>query len=360
MDTNNKVIVIAEAGVNHNGSLERAFEMIDVAADAEADYVKFQSFRADHLVTKTAAKAEYQKVQTNSQQTQYDMLKALELDNTMHQKILERCGEKGIAFLSTPFDHLNVNYLVEDCGLSLLKISSGDLTNPLILLEAARTNKKIIISTGMATMSEIENALSVLAFGYLNKDEQPSRDAFRVAWMSKIGRDAVKQNVVILHCTTEYPTPFQDVNLNAMRSIYEAFGVPVGYSDHTLGTAISIAAVALGAVVIEKHFTLDKSLDGPDHAASLEPDELNSLVSGIRAVEHGMGSTVKVPAESEVKNIAIARKSLVASAPIAKGTEFTDENITIKRPGTGLDPMMYWEMIGNKAEQDYLEDQVII
>jgi len=359
MSRKNNVTIIAEVGVNHNGSLSRALEMVDIAADSGADYVKFQSFRADKLVTKTASKAEYQKQRTNADETQYEMLKALELDNEMHRSLIDRCNSKGINFLSTPFDHLGVRYLVDNYGLSLLKISSGDLTNPLVLLEAARTGKKLIISTGMATMSEIEDALSVLAFGYINKQDQPSKDALKATWDTQKAREAVIRNVTILHCTTEYPAPFEDVNLNAMKAIYEVFGVPVGYSDHTIGITVAIAAVALGAQVIEKHFTLDKTLKGPDHAASLNPEELKMMVQEIRTVEKAMGSNQKTPAKCELKNIQIARKSIISSAPIAKGDIFTTENITIKRPGTGIDPMRYWDLLGKVAERDYLVDQLI-
>ncbi len=359
MNDESKTIIIAEAGVNHNGSLERAYDMIDIAAEAGADYVKFQSFRADHLVTRTAAKAEYQKRQTTASESQFEMLKALELNDEMHVRLIDRCKAKSIEFLSTPFDHLSVRYLVNNFNLSLLKISSGDLTNPLVLLEAARTGKKLIISTGMAMMSDIENALSVLAYGYVYTNEQPSRKAFKSAWMSRAGRIAVMRNVIILHCTTEYPTPFEDVNLKAMKSIYSAFGVPVGYSDHTLGIAVPVAAVAMGARVIEKHFTLDKDLDGPDHAASLEPDELKRMVEAIRIAERAMGTGVKTPAASELNNIEIARKSIVASEPIVKGEIFTPENIAIKRPGCGLDPMSYWDLLGSESERDYVRDQLI-
>lgn len=351
--------IIAEAGVNHNGSLERALDMVDVAAGAGADFVKFQSFRAERLVTRKAAKAKYQREQTGDGCSQFEMLRQLELDDAMHRALLERCELRGIGFLSTPFDSQSLRFLADELDLPLLKISSGDLTNPLLLLAAGRSGRRVVLSTGMATLAEIESALAVLAFGYTNGKDAPSTAAFATAWRRPAARKAVGAKVIVLHCTTEYPAPFAEVNLKAMAMIAQAFGVGTGYSDHTPGIAVPIAAAALGARIIEKHFTLDRGLPGPDHAASLEPDELARMVRSVREVEQALGAPVKAPSASEMQNIAVARKSLTAATDIAPGEVFSTENLTVKRPGDGISPLRYWDMIGRPSDRAYEADETI-
>jgi N,N'-diacetyllegionaminate synthase len=328
-------LIIAEAGVNHNGDLDMAKKLIDVAAEAGADLVKFQTFSAERLVTKTARKAEYQRHATDSNESQLDMLRRLELTDEMHVELIDYCEHRGIGFLSTGFDIKSVEFLVE-LGLELFKIPSGEITNLPYLRHIASYKKPIIMSTGMATLNEIEAALDVL-----------------------INNGASREKITILHCNSEYPTPMSDVNLKAMTSISENFSVDVGYSDHTQGIEVSIAAVALGASVIEKHFTLDRGLAGPDHEASLEPDELKSMVKAIRNIECALGENIKRPSQSERKNISIVRKSVVAASDIAKGDIFTEDNITVKRPGNGLSPMKWDEILGQVATRDFLADEMI-
>lgn len=351
-----RVLVIAEAGVNHDGSLEQALRLVDVAAQAGADAVKFQTFKAATLVSRAAPKAEYQVKATGSIESQHDMIKRLELDEAAHEAIIARCGERGIEFMSTPFDLESLELLVGRFGMARLKMPSGDITNGPLLLAAARTGRPIILSTGMCTLVDVETALGILAFGY-SQDAQPTLAATRSAMNSDAGRAALAQKVTLLHCTTEYPAPFEDVNLRAMGTLASAFGLPVGYSDHTRGIAIPMAAVAMGATVIEKHFTLDRSLPGPDHKASLEPGELAQMVRSIREVETSLGSAEKAPAPSEVKNIPIARKSLVAARPIRKGERFSPDNVAIKRPGDGVSPTRYWEWLSKIADRDYAPDE---
>lgn len=354
-----RTLIIAEAGVNHNGDIELGKKLIDAAKAAGADFVKFQTFKADRLVSKAAPKADYQKQLTGETESQHEMIRKLELSPSDHQTLNRHCEERGIQFLSTPFDEESMAYLVRDFHLPFIKIPSGELTNSPFLLAAARTGKPIVLSTGMATLKEIEQALSVIAFGYLGKSKTPSKSAFKKALSSTEGKKILKKRVTLLHCTTEYPCPFQDVNLAAMQTMKDTFDIPVGYSDHTSGIAISIAAAARGAVVIEKHFTLDRKMKGPDHQASLEPDELKSLVDGIRAVEQALGSGVKKPAPSEKKNIAIARKSLVAARAIKRGEVFTEENLTSKRPAGGVAPTEFWDWLGKKASRDYSQEEWI-
>jgi len=356
----NLTLVIAEAGVNHNGSLERALELVDAAAAAGADFVKFQTFRAGCVASRSAPKADYQKRETGVVESQLDMLRALELDEAAHRALINRCAEKGIEFLSTPFDHESLDLLVRTFDLPRLKLGSGDLTNAPLLLAIARSDKPLILSTGMATLSEVEEALGVLAFGYASlPDATPTIAAFRSAYESDIGQQALRNNIALLHCTTEYPTPAGDVNLRAMDTLRQAFGLEVGYSDHTQGTAISLAAVARGASIIEKHFTLDRNLPGPDHKASLQPDELASLVLDIRRVEISLGDGIKRVAESEQKNREIARKSLVASCPIGCGETLTSGNVVAKRPGGGVAPIQYWGVLGRPAPRSFDEDELI-
>jgi len=331
------VMIIAEAGVNHNGSIENAFRLVDAAADAGVDYIKFQTFKADKLVSASAKKADYQIQNTNnSAETQLQMLQKLELSQEQHAQLIAYCQKKNIQFFSTAFDLDSLAYLHE-VGLKMVKIPSGEITNLPYLRKAARLFRQVILSTGMTTISEIKDAVSV----------------FTEAGMSK-------ENITILHCNTEYPTPMDDVNLKAMLHIREVFGTDVGYSDHTLGIEVPIAAVALGATIIEKHFTLDKTMPGPDHSASLEPDELKAMVAAIRNIEKALsGSGVKEVSPSEQKNMAIARKSIVATKKIHQGDIFSEVNIGVKRPGTGISPMRWDEVIGTVSPKDFEEDELI-
>lgn len=330
-----KVFIIAEAGVNHNGSLELAKKLVDVAVEAKADAVKFQTFKAVLGVSKFAPKAQYQKETTDVKESQLDMVRKLELTEEMHEELIKYCKEKNIIFLSTPFDLYAVD-LLDSYGLDTFKIPSSELTNLPYLRKISKMNKKIILSTGMANLGEIESAIDILVHGGTPKD-----------------------NITLLHVNSEYPTPMADVNLKAMNTIGNAFGMKFGYSDHTLGIEVPIAAVALGACVIEKHFTLDCGMHGPDHRASLNPQGLKDMVSAIRNIELALGDGIKKASQSEAKNKAIARKSIVAKTAIKAGEIFTEENITVKRPGTGICAMKWDEVIGQKASKDYLEDELI-
>lgn len=353
------IYIVAEAGVNHNGSLDMALELVDCASDAGADAVKFQTFHAEKVISENAPKAEYQTQTTGIGQSQLDMVRPLELDAEAHYALKKRCIERKINFLSTPFDEDSVDFLAHSLGLRTLKIPSGEITNAPLLLRAARTGCSLIMSTGMSTLGEIEEALGVLAFGFLNNEMLPSREAFRKSFFSNEGQNILKQKVSLLHCTTEYPAPFNEVNLRVLETLRQAFGLPVGYSDHTEGIAVPIAAAALGAEIIEKHFTLNKGLPGPDHKASLEPDELSMMVHSIRRVEDALGNGKKIPTPSELKNQSIARKSLVAQHEIAQGVSFSEKNITAKRPGDGISPMLFWDFIGKKACRHFLKDEKI-
>lgn len=354
-----RTFIIAEAGVNHNGSLEIAKELVSRAAKAGADAVKFQSFKAENIISKHAEKAEYQKKTTGNEESQLEMVKKLEMSQAMHEELVACCKTHDIQFLSTPFDLESIDLLARDIQVDQLKIPSGEITNAPLLLKAAQTGLPIILSTGMSTLGEIEEALGVLAYGYLEVDHVPSRDRFADAFFSVEGQLSLQKKVTLLHCTTEYPAPYEDVNLRAMDTLTAAFGLPVGLSDHTNGIAVPIAAVARGAKVIEKHFTLDKNLPGPDHKASLEPDELKQMIDSIRQVEQALGSAMKHPTSSERKNKSIVRKSLVAARSIQEGEMFGPHNVTAKRPGTGISPMLYWNLIGTAANRDYEEDEVI-
>ncbi|CAG1015725.1 partial N-acetylneuraminate synthase, partial [Anaerolineae bacterium] len=344
--------IIAEAGVNHNGSLDLAKQLVEVAAEAGADAVKFQTFKADKLVSCSAPKAEYQTKSTDADESQHEMIRKLELDERSHESLIEHCRACSIQFLSTPFDLESVDLLAGRFDLPCIKIPSGDITNAPLLLKIAQTGKPVILSTGMSTLGEIEDALGVLAFGYLS-DSKPSIEAFLAAYCSCEGQAILQDKVTLLHCTTEYPAPIEDVSLKVMDTLRSAFGLPVGYSDHTEGIAVPIAAVARGAVIIEKHFTLDRNLPGPDHKASLEPTELKQLVAAIRIVERALGSGRKHPRPSELKNINVARKSLVASRTITAGESFAAENLAVKRPANGLSPMQYWDLLNRKARRDF-------
>jgi N,N'-diacetyllegionaminate synthase len=336
-DKNKKVIIIAEAGVNHNGSIENAFKLVDAAVDAGVDYVKFQTFKANKLVSNTAKKADYQIENTNSNESQFEMLQRLELSETAHEQLIDYCNSKNISFFSTAFDLDSLDYLL-NLGIEMVKIPSGEITNLPYLRKAAKLFKKIILSTGMSTLSEVEDALTVF-----------------------LDNGIVRENITILHCNTEYPTPMKDVNLTAMLHLQNEFNTLIGYSDHTLGIEVPIAAVALGASMIEKHFTLDKGMEGPDHKASLEPHELKAMVSAIRNIESAISGTgFKMPSDSEIKNIAIARKSIIAKTNIVKGDVFTENNLTVKRPGSGISPMLWDTVIGQKASRDFSQDDLIV
>jgi N-acetylneuraminate synthase len=355
----NSCYIIAEAGVNHNGSIEMAKQLINVAAEAGANAVKFQTFKAANVISKHAPKAEYQKKTTAETESQLDMVKKLELDEDTHRILIEHCRSKNIEFLSTPFDFESIDLLANKLDLPRIKIPSGEITNGPYLFHIAKTGKPVILSTGMSTMGEVETALGVLAFGYLKSSEKPALEKFRDAFCSEGGRKILKEKVILLHCTTEYPAPFEEVNLRVMKTMRTAFGLQVGLSDHTPGIAVPIAAVALGTTVIEKHFTLDRLLPGPDHKASLEPGELKAMVTAIRNVEAAQGNGQKVPMPSEWKNKAIVRRSLMAAFPIKQGNLFTQESIAIKRPGSGLSPMTYWSLLGKKAKKNYDQDEII-
>jgi N-acetylneuraminate synthase len=350
--------VIAEAGVNHNGSLRRALELIDVAAQAGADIVKFQTFDAARLVTAAANKADYQIANTGEDGSQLQMLRQLELTHDDHRALVARARERGIRFMSTAFDAVSLAFLAT-LDMPAIKVPSGDLTCAPLLLEAARLRQPLIVSTGMATLAEVEQALGVLAFGLAREGEPRASLDFEDAYRSREGRNALEQYVTLLHCVTEYPAPLQAVNLRAMDTLAAAFGLPVGYSDHTLGIEVAIAAAARGAVVIEKHFTLDRTLPGPDHAASLEPDELRQLVTAVRNVRSALGSPLKQPVAAEVANRAVARRSIVAARPIRAGERFVAGMLSAKRPGKGLSPMAWWDLIGKTATRDYQADEAI-
>jgi N-acetylneuraminate synthase len=349
-------MIIAEAGVNHNGDEALALKLIDVAYHAGADIVKFQTFKANNLVVKSAMQAEYQIKNTERKESQFEMLSRLELSFESHHKLVDYCNKLGLEFLSTAFDSESLAFLVGELGLNRLKIPSGEITNAPLVLEHARTGCDLIVSTGMASLSEVEMVLGVIAFGYLyDSQTTPSIESFEHAFASREGQKLLSEKVTLLHCTTEYPAPFNEINLRAMDTLSSAFKLPVGYSDHSKGITISIAAVARGAVLIEKHFTLDNKLPGPDHKASLEPDELTEMIKAIKNTENALGNGIKVPQKSEIKNKNVARKSIVANSKILKGDTFTKDNITIKRPGSGISPLQYWAVIGevsNKAFED--------
>lgn len=330
-----KTLIIAEAGVNHNGNIEMALQLIEKAAEAGVDYVKFQTFKSEKLVSHHATKAEYQKANTDGDDSQLKMLQQLELSHNDHLLLIEHCKKCGIKFLSTAFDLESIDFL-SSLNLDLWKIPSGEITNLPYLRRIAQKSGKVIMSTGMCSVEDIEAALSVLT-----------------------NNGSALKDITLLHCNTEYPTPWADVNLRAMHNIANRFNVQVGYSDHTRGIEVPIAAVALGATVIEKHFTLDNNLPGPDHKASLEPLQLKMMVESIRHIEEALGNGVKNISNSERKNIAIARKSIVAATTIKKGELFTEENLSVKRPGGGISPMKWDEVIGTTASRDFLPDETI-
>jgi N-acetylneuraminate synthase len=353
-----RTLVIAEAGVNHDGVLDRALRLVDVAADAGADIVKFQTFRANLLATATAPKAVYQFANTGTTESQLDMLRRLELAPREHAVLIERCRARGIGFLSTAFDAESLAFLAT-LPMPVVKIPSGDLTCAPLLLQAARIRRRLIVSTGMATLGDIEAALGVIAWGLTRDDTPRSTADVDVHRLGEAAARAVREQVTLLHCVTQYPAPPHAVNLRAMETMAAAFGVPVGYSDHTLGIEVALAAVARGATVIEKHFTLDRSLPGPDHAASLEPDELKRMVAGIRTIEAALGSPCKAPAPEEMSNRDVARRSVVAARAMRAGEPMALDALACKRPGTGISPIRIWDLAGRPARRDYGADEAI-
>ncbi len=354
-------LIIAEAGVNHNGDIKIALELVKAAYEAGADIVKFQTFKASNIVTAKANQAQYQIHNTGVTESQLTMLQRLELSYDTHFELLEYCDKLGIEFLSTAFDFESLEFLVNSLKLKKLKIPSGEITNAPLVLQHALTGCDLIVSTGMATLGEIETALGVIAFGYISDENAaPSLDAFQQAYFSKEGQAVLKDKVTLLHCTTEYPTPLNEINLRVVDTMRIAFDLPVGYSDHSEGIIVPIAAVARGSCLIEKHFTLDKNLAGPDHKASLDPSELKKMVQAIRDVEMVLGDSIKGPQQSELKNRAIARKSIVASKKINKGDAFTEKNIDVKRPGDGISPLNYWMLQSKFALKDFDEGDLIV
>ncbi len=335
MAMTDRVLIIAEAGVNHNGSIQLAKKLIDKAVFSGADAVKFQTFKAKNVLSKNAPKADYQKQTTNLRESQFDMIKRLELDERAHQELIAYCKKANIMFLSTPFDLDSVD-LLNELGLQIFKIPSGEITNLPYLRRIGSLCKEVILSTGMSDLEEIGEAIKILT-----------------------NAGTLKENITVLHANTMYPTPMEDVNLRAILTIQNKFDVAVGYSDHTLGIEVDIAAVAMGATVIEKHFTIDKTMDGPDHKSSIDPEELKAMVSSIRNIEKALGSSVKKPSKSEKPNISMARKSIVAKKSIKKGELFTEKNITIKRPGIGISPMKWDTILGKVAERDYQIDDLL-
>lgn len=355
------VLIIAEAGVNHNGDIELAKKLIDVAAEAGADIVKFQTFKADKLVTPKAVQADYQIKNTEKLEPQLAMLERLELSQEDHYQLIAYCKKLNIEFLSTAFDSQSLNFLVNELEVKRLKISSGEITNAPFLLEHAQKGLELIISTGMATLAEIEAALGVIAFGLtMPKAIKPTFETFQQAYYSDKGQQALKEKVTLLHCTTEYPAPMQDINLKAIEAMSLAFKLRVGYSDHSTGIIIPVAATARGAAIIEKHFTLDKTMVGPDHKASLDPNELRDMVNAIRSIELALGDGLKGPRPCELKNKPIARKSLVAACKINAGDKLTKDNVDIKRPGTGLSPFNYWSLLNKKTDRNYQAGDLIV
>lgn len=355
-----KVYIVAEAGVNHNGTPELAKKLVEAAAEAGADAVKFQTFRAEKLASVSAQKAVYQKKTTDVGESQVDMLRKLELPLEAYPELIALCKEKGVDFLSTPFETDSLRFLVEECYIPKIKVPSGEITNGPFLLEIARTGLPVILSTGMSTLGEVETALSVLAYGYLHDDVPRCSEDFVRAYGETQKRGILREKVSLLHCTTEYPAPFDEVNLTAMATMKRAFGLSVGYSDHTEGIAIPLAAAARGAVIIEKHFTLDKTLPGPDHKASLAPDELAEMVRGIRQIEKAIGNGCKAPTVREWTNLAVVRKSLVAKRAIREGEVLSEDNLSVKRPASGTSPMRYWELLGKQASRNYEADEPIM
>jgi len=355
-----KTYIIAEAGVNHNGDIEKAKLLIDIAVKAKVDAVKFQTFITENVISIHAPKAEYQITNTGPENSQYEMVKKLELKFEQFRELKLYCENRGIEFLSTPFDHESADFLIDELKLNTIKIPSGEITNAPLLHHIALKKTNIILSTGMSTLGEIEDALGVIAYGYLNTKELPSIESFKSAYRSEEGQMLLQKRVTLLHCTTEYPAPIKEVNLKVMQTLQQAFGLGVGYSDHTEGIAVPVAAIALGAVILEKHITYNKHAEGPDHIASLSPEELEDMVNSIRKVEDSLGTGIKMPTISEVKNMGIARKSIIAQEKISENELFNKENITVKRPGSGLSPFYYWELLDTQSDRNYEKEEEIV
>lgn len=354
-----RTLVIAEAGVNHNGSLDLALGLVDAAADCGADIVKFQTFDAHELATASADKAAYQKGRTAPEESQRDMLQRLQLDDHAHRAIFERCEQRGIEFLSTAFDAGSLEFLMAEFPLRRLKLPSGEITNGPFLLQHARRALPLILSSGMCSLAEVEEALAVIAWGLLHADGWPQPDDIRRVLSDPAAWIALEERVTLLHCTSLYPTPPAEANLRAMDTLRQAFGLAVGYSDHTNGIAIPLAAVARSACVVEKHLTLDRSLPGPDHHASLEPNEFHAMVDGIRAIEGALGHGRKLRQPGETETARVARKSLVAARFVPRGAILAAEDFKTIRPGTGRSPMTAWDLVGTPATRDYAEEEPI-
>ena len=353
-------LVIAEAGVNHNGSKDLAFKLIDAAKSAGADIVKFQTFKADSLVTKDAKRASYQILNSKDVESQWDMLRKLELNYDDHFELVDYCRKLDIEFLSTAFDSDSLRFLVEKIGLKRLKIPSGEVTNAPFVLEHARTGCDLIVSSGLTNLAELESVLGVIAFGLIaSKTCQPNKSLFAEAYVSDEGQKALKNKVTLLHCTTEYPAPYSEINLRAIQTMSHAFNLPVGFSDHSEGISMPLASISFGVSILEKHFTLDKSMEGPDHKASLNPFELKEMIDGIRQIEIALGDGVKKPTLSELKNKNVVRKSLIASKEIKTGDKFNFKNVCIKRPGDGMSPYSYWDILGEVSSKSYLAGDFI-
>lgn len=354
-----KVYIIAEAGVNHNGSLELAYKLIDKACEAGVDAVKFQTFIAEKGLIEDAQKADYQLGTTDKNESQLEMIKKLELSFEDFKALKTYCDSKNIEFMSTGCDLESLDFLIDELGVQSLKISSGEIVNAPLLLKAAQSKKQIILSTGMSTIDDIETALAILEYGYTYSNKIPNSLEEVLMEFSGKEKPFVEMNVVLLHCTTEYPAPINELNLKVIPQLEKEFNTRVGYSDHSEGITASVIAVTLGATVVEKHFTLDKNMEGPDHKASLEPDELKKLASAIRETEIMLGSDKKYITKSEQRNVSIARKSLVAECEITKGELISQDKVSIKRPGTGLTPLKYWDIIGKKATKSYKRNEFI-
>lgn len=353
-------IIIAEAGVNHNGSIKKAFKLVDAAKKASADIVKFQKFYSEDLASSLAKKANYQKINTNADLSQLKMLSKLELSDDEFVELKYYCDAQKIEFLASAFDHRSLEFLISKLGLKKLKIASGEINNDPFLLHHSKYNCDIILSTGMSNIEEIKHALSVLAYGYLTTSNAiPSKDELEECFNSKEGKTILETKVSLLHCTSEYPTSLESVNLRAMQLIRETFNLNTGYSDHTIGFLTSIAAAAQEAHIIEKHFTIDKNLEGPDHKSSLDPEELRLMCGEIRKIEKILGTKKKIPTSIELENLLLVRKSIIAIREIKIGEKFTENNIGIKRPGTGISPQFFWHFLGKKSKKNYLKDDLI-
>jgi N-acetylneuraminate synthase len=359
LGSDDMVLVIAEAGVNHNGDEARAHEMVEVAAATGADYVKFQTFVPNEVISIHAKKAAYQQATTGDDDSQLEMVRSLALSEASHLRLRAHCDANEIGFLSTPFDLTSLRFLSETMALPLLKIPSGEITNGPLILAAARTGCEIILSTGMTDISEVKKALAMLAFGYMNESGDPEMHSLEKIYAAEKHHAILKEKVTLLHCTSEYPAPPVDLNLRAISTMSDVFSLPIGLSDHSAGINAAIAATALGATIVEKHFTLDRSLPGPDHKASLEPAVLRQMIAAIRETSDMLGDGEKRPKPSELRNISIVRKSVVAAKPISKGHVLTVDDLACKRPGEGLSPMHFWQVLGTVADKDYSPDEPI-